>query len=214
MDDAHLIQLNDADEVLYVSCGENFAPPVTVAPPHTGTVTTALTLAAATFAFGSAGSVNLGEAGGLAAVSPPAPAPAAAPAPAPASASVKGGAGAKVREQQAAAERSAARTAERFAEIDRERERRERAAAEARLVARLERAAAGVAEPALNCQLRALQQRKGYTQAQIGLLLGISGSGVSNWLNGVRMTPDAAGVRGGRDRRGRGREWRCGQQQR
>ena len=191
MDDAHLIQLNDADEVLYVSCGENFAPPVTVAPPHTGTVTTALTLAAATFAFGSAGSVNLGEAGGLAAVSPPAPAPAAAPAPAPASASVKGGAGAKVREQQAAAERSAARTAERFAEIDRERERRERAAAEARLVARLERAAAGVAEPALNCQLRALQQRKGYTQAQIGLLLGISGSGVSNWLNGVRMTPDA-----------------------
>ena len=53
----HGVQCVGVDRVLYVSCGENFAPPVAVAAPHTS-------LAAATLAPGPAASVNLGEAGG------------------------------------------------------------------------------------------------------------------------------------------------------
>ena len=55
--DADSMDLIGMDEVLYVSCGENFAPPVALAAPHTS-------LAAATLAPGPAASVNLGEAGG------------------------------------------------------------------------------------------------------------------------------------------------------
>ena len=51
------IQFVGVDRVLYVSCGENFAPPVAVAAPHTS-------LAAATLAPGPAASVNSGVAGG------------------------------------------------------------------------------------------------------------------------------------------------------
>ena len=53
----HGVQCVGVDRVLYVSCGENFAPPVALAAPHTS-------LAAATLAPGPAASVNLGEAGG------------------------------------------------------------------------------------------------------------------------------------------------------